>query len=118
MEQTELSGPRVFLNSGRLCAKPSPEVSQHRDPHLGGRLCLRDHEGGTHESRHVARAPLEVAQLVRPRLRDATEFGEQAVTWVGIEQPGEWGSLLRERLAIQLERRYRELSIDEILGAS
>ncbi len=40
------------------------------------------------------------------------------MTRVGIEQPGERGSLLRERLAIQLERRYRELSVDEILGAS
>ncbi len=74
---------------------PAAEVTQHRNSDFGARLCLRDQEGRAYELRHVARAPLEVALLARPRLRNATEFGKQAVTR-GIEQPSEWSGLLRE----------------------
>ena len=111
-------GWSMWWSSGRLCPIPSAEVTQHRNADLGARLRLHDHEGRVHELRHVARVPLEVALLVRSRLRDAAELGQQAVTRVGFEQPCERSTFLRVGLAVQLERRYREPSVDEILGAS
>ena len=103
---------------GRHPAIASAEITDHRHADLGARLRLRDHEGGMDELRHFARTPLEDALLVRLRLRNATELGEQAMTGIGSEQPIERGSFPRVRLAIQLYRRDGELSVNQILGSS
>lgn len=110
--------PTASRALGRQPAIASAEVTDHRHPDLGARLRLRDHEGGTDELRHFTRAPLDDALLVRLRFRNATELGEQAMTGIGSEQPVERSSRLRVRLAIQLYRCDRELSVNEILGSS
>ena len=66
----------------------SAEIAQHGDSGLRGRLRVSDHEGGTDEPSDFGRAPLEIALLVRPRLRHAAELGQEAVTRARLVQQG------------------------------
>jgi hypothetical protein len=110
------AGPGLPPRQG-LTAMAAAEIPDHGGAGLGRRLAPGDLERDPDEPIHVAIVPVEHARVVRPRLRDSTEFGQQRVSQPGFQEPVQRDRLLGMRLAVELDGRHREHPIDEILRA-